>query len=81
MPVSDFFFSITSFLFLVPLLGFVIYFSYGIHHSVEASLARSSPDTEMTSLKPGCGSEPDTPEKEAFFHYPLAAQEDYDGDL
>lgn len=45
-------------------------------------MARSSPDTEMASLKPDRGSEPNTPEKEALFHYPLDAQEeDDDGDL
>lgn len=79
LHASDF----DSFPFL-PLLGFVIYFSYGIHHSAEASLSRSSPDSpdqEMTSLKPGCGSEANTPEKEAFLHCTLEAQEEDDGDL
>lgn len=71
LPASD----------LFTTLGFVIYFSYGIHHSAEASLARSSPDTEMASLKPDRGSEPNTPEKEAFFQYPLVSQEEDDGDL
>lgn len=81
LPPFDFFFFFFNLLSPHLFLGFVIYFSYGIHHSVEASsLVRSSPETEMTSLKQGCGSEPDTPEKEAFFQYPLGAQEEDDGD-
>ncbi|XP_060910917.1 high affinity cationic amino acid transporter 1 isoform X1 [Labrus mixtus] len=59
-------------------IGFVIYFCYGIHHSTEGSLSRSSPETEME----GDGeSEARSTEKEAFLHYGIEAREEDDGDL
>uniref|UniRef100_UPI0037E96096 high affinity cationic amino acid transporter 1 isoform X1 n=1 Tax=Semicossyphus pulcher TaxID=241346 RepID=UPI0037E96096 len=59
-------------------IGLVIYFFYGIHHSNEAALARSSPDTEMD----GDGElEAMSPEKEAFLHFRIEAREEDDGDL
>ncbi|XP_061754560.1 high affinity cationic amino acid transporter 1 [Nerophis ophidion] len=61
------------------LLGFVIYFCYGIHHSVEAKMARSSPDMEMDSYKSDHDSI--TPEKEAFLHNGIEVREDDDRDL
>lgn len=64
-----------------PCLGFVIYFSYGIHHSTEGSMARSSPDTEMTGFKQDHESEANSPEKEAFLNYAIDGQEEDDGDL
>ncbi|KAK0154444.1 High affinity cationic amino acid transporter 1 [Merluccius polli] len=52
-------------------IGFAIYFCYGIHHSAEAAAARSSPETEMRGVKP-CrelnGGGAMSPEKEAFLH-------------
>lgn len=59
----------------------MIYFSYGIRHSAEGSMARSSPDTEMTGFKQDHESEANSPEKEAFLHYPIDGQEEDDGDL
>ncbi|KAM6911768.1 high affinity cationic amino acid transporter 1 [Lycodopsis pacificus] len=46
-------------------VGFVIYFCYGIHHSTEAALARSSPETEMSERNHNSEA---SPEKEAFLH-------------
>uniref|UniRef100_A0AAQ5YI65 Cationic amino acid transporter C-terminal domain-containing protein n=1 Tax=Amphiprion ocellaris TaxID=80972 RepID=A0AAQ5YI65_AMPOC len=62
-------------------IGFVIYFCYGIHHSTEAAVARSSPDTEMNGFKPDQELEPMSPEKEAFLHHGVATREEDDGDL
>lgn len=62
-------------------IGLVIYFTYGIHHSAEASLARSSPDTEMNGFKHDQELETMSPEKEAFLHYAINAKEEDDGDL
>ncbi|KAM6984212.1 high affinity cationic amino acid transporter 1 isoform 2-T4 [Tautogolabrus adspersus] len=59
-------------------IGFVIYFCYGIHHSAEGSIARSSPETEMEGDH---DSEARSTEKEAFLHYGIDAREEDDGDL
>ncbi|XP_071380184.1 high affinity cationic amino acid transporter 1 [Centroberyx affinis] len=61
-------------------IGLVIYFCYGIHHSTEAALARSSPDTEMNGFKPSHNHDGEamSPEKEAFLHNGLEAREDDD---
>ncbi|XP_071371606.1 high affinity cationic amino acid transporter 1-like [Centroberyx affinis] len=59
-------------------LGFIIYFSYGIRNSAEATLTRSSPD----SYKPACtlSGQPMAIEKEAFLHNGLSATGDDDDD-
>ncbi|XP_044077804.1 high affinity cationic amino acid transporter 1 isoform X2 [Siniperca chuatsi] len=62
-------------------IGLVIYFCYGIHHSAEAAMARSTPDTEMNGFKHDHNSAAMSPEKEAFLHYGIHAREEDDGDL
>ncbi|XP_059208252.1 high affinity cationic amino acid transporter 1 [Centropristis striata] len=62
-------------------IGFVIYFCYGIHHSNEANLAHSSPETEMNGFKCDQDSEDMSPEKEAFLHNGIDVQDEDDGDL
>ncbi|XP_056140402.1 high affinity cationic amino acid transporter 1 [Lampris incognitus] len=66
-------------------IGFVIYFCYGIHHSAEAALVRSSMDTytEMNGFKPSHNQngEDTLPEKEAFLHHSLEAKGDDDEDF
>uniref|UniRef100_A0A672HEE9 Solute carrier family 7 member 1a n=1 Tax=Salarias fasciatus TaxID=181472 RepID=A0A672HEE9_SALFA len=62
-------------------IGFVIYFCYGIHHSNEAAVARSSPDTEMNGFKLDRQSEAMSPEKEAFLHNGIDDREEDDRDL
>ncbi|XP_054611292.1 high affinity cationic amino acid transporter 1 isoform X1 [Dunckerocampus dactyliophorus] len=59
-------------------LGFAIYFCYGIHHSAEATTARSTPDMEMDGFKRGHSSESMTPEKEAFLHNGIEVRDDDD---
>lgn len=63
--------------------GFVIYFCYGIHHSAEAALARSSPKREMIRFMPSHSQEDEamSPEKEAFLHKDKEATEEDDGDF
>nr|XP_040036384.1 high affinity cationic amino acid transporter 1 isoform X2 [Gasterosteus aculeatus aculeatus] len=58
-------------------IGFVIYFCYGIHHSAEGALARSSPETEMSKCSRNSEA---SPEKEAFLSNHIDDKED-DEDL
>ncbi|XP_028276521.1 high affinity cationic amino acid transporter 1 isoform X1 [Parambassis ranga] len=55
-------------------IGLVIYFCYGIHHSTEGSLARSSPETELNGYK--ASSEAMSPEKEAFLPDDIDARDE-----
>lgn len=59
-------------------IGMAIYFGYGIHHSTEAAINRSSPDAEMHSLKPDRELDTMSPEKEAFLHNSTDALEEDD---
>ncbi|XP_042286962.1 high affinity cationic amino acid transporter 1 isoform X1 [Thunnus maccoyii] len=61
-------------------IGFLIYFCYGIHHSAEATMVHSSPDTEMNGFKLDHDSAM-SPEKEAFLHNGIEVREDDEGDL
>ncbi|KAM8897499.1 high affinity cationic amino acid transporter 1 isoform 1-T2 [Spinachia spinachia] len=56
-------------------IGFMIYFCYGIHHSAEAALARSSPKAEMNKCNRDSGA---SPEKEAFLCNGIDDKEDDD---
>ncbi|XP_030010887.1 high affinity cationic amino acid transporter 1 isoform X2 [Sphaeramia orbicularis] len=49
-------------------IGMVIYFCYGIHHSNEGLMNRSTPDAEMEIFKPDHELESMSTEKEAFLH-------------
>ncbi|XP_061104181.1 high affinity cationic amino acid transporter 1 [Conger conger] len=64
-------------------IGFFIYFVYGIRHSTEAALARSSTEADLIGYKPACtlNGDPIAPEKEAFICNGLDAAEEEDGDL
>ncbi|KAM6985177.1 high affinity cationic amino acid transporter 1 [Aplochiton taeniatus] len=62
-------------------LGFLIYFGYGIHHSTEAALHRSSPEMEMDGYKPAHNGDSVSPEKEAFLLNGTGARGEDDGEL
>lgn len=57
-------------------IGLVIYFCYGLHHSAEAALNRSTPDAEMLRLKPDRELDTMAREKEAFLHNSTDALEE-----
>ncbi|XP_028838330.1 high affinity cationic amino acid transporter 1 isoform X1 [Denticeps clupeoides] len=64
-------------------IGFLIYFGYGIWHSSEAALARSSHDEELSIYKPMSviNGEAMSPEKEAFLGNGISARGEDEGDL
>ncbi|XP_034034244.1 high affinity cationic amino acid transporter 1 [Thalassophryne amazonica] len=63
-------------------IGFGIYFCYGVHHSLEATSVPFAPEKELISFKPlhSHQSSAAAPEKETFLHNVLQAREE-DGDF
>nr|XP_020454222.1 high affinity cationic amino acid transporter 1-like isoform X2 [Monopterus albus] len=62
-------------------IGLAIYFCYGIHHSIEATMVHSAADTEMNGFKHEHESEAVSQEKEAFIQNGIHVREEDDRDF